>query len=74
MNNSTCRFFFFLCLWEKLSTTSYSFAILILLCVSSFLFFFFPFWPPCGIWSSQSRDQIQATTATYAAAEAMLDP
>ena len=26
----------------------------------SFLFFF---WPPCGIWSSQARDQIQATDA-----------
>ena len=32
--------------------------------------FFFPFWPPCGIWSSLARDQIQAT----AVALARLDP
>ena len=31
----------------------------------SLLFFFFPiFWPPCSIWSSQARDQIQATFVT----------
>ena len=29
----------------------------------SFLFFFF-FWPHCGIWNSQARNQIQATLAT----------
>ena len=31
------------------------------LCVSLSLSPFFFFWPPCGIWSSQARDQIQAT-------------
>ena len=28
------------------------------------LFFFFLFWPPCGIWSSQARNQIWAILAT----------
>ena len=36
------------------------------------LFFFF--WMSCGIWSSQARDQIQATVATYATAVATLGP
>ena len=38
-------------------------------------FFFFPhFWSPLGIWSSQTRDQIQATVAIYTAATATSDP
>ena len=42
--------------------------------LSIFFFFFFPFfWPPHSIWSSQARDQIQATVATYTAAIAILD-
>ena len=31
------------------------------------IFFFFFFWPPCSIWSSQARDQIWATVVTRAA-------
>ena len=30
--------------------------------------------PPCGIWNSRLRDQIQATVATQAAAVATLAP
>ena len=42
-------------------------------CEGSQSFFFF--WPPCGIWSSQASDQIQAEVSTYAAPVAMLpDP
>ena len=37
------------------------------------LIFFF-FWPPCGIWSSQGQDQIQAAFVTYAAIAATPDP
>ena len=40
----------------------------------SFLFCFSGFWPPHGIWSSQARDQIQATVLTYITAAAALDP
>ena len=39
-----------------------------------YLFVYFHFWPPSGIWSSWARDRIQATVATYAAAVAMPDP
>ena len=35
---------------------------------------FFLFWPLRGIWSSQTRDQIRAEVATYAAALETLDP
>ena len=38
-----------------------------------FLFYFFLFRPPHGIWSSWARDQIQATVVTYTAAIAMPD-
>ena len=38
-----------------------------------YLYIIFLFWPPHSIWSSWTRDQIQATVATYAAA-AMPDP
>ena len=31
-------------------------------------------WPPCGVWGSWARDQIQAAGATYAAAAAAPDP
>ena len=34
----------------------------------------FFFWPPQGLWNSQTREQIRATVATYAAAAATLDP
>ena len=37
------------------------------------LFLFF-FWPPCGIRSSWTRDQIGATVATYTTARSTLDP
>ena len=37
-------------------------------------FFFFPFWPPCGIWSSWAKDQIRAAVGTYTTAVAMSDP
>ena len=37
-------------------------------------FFFFLYWPPHSIQSSQARDQIQATAATYAAAAATPNP
>ena len=30
--------------------------------------FFLNFWSPCGLWNSQSRNQIQATVATYTGA------
>ena len=39
-----------------------------------FLFLFSLFWYPCGIWSSQGRDLIQATVATYTEAAAVPDP
>lgn len=32
------------------------------------------FWSPCSIWSSQARDQTQATVVTYALAVAMPGP
>ena len=38
-----------------------------------YLYIIFLFWSPHSIWSSWTRDQIQATVATYAAA-AMPDP
>ena len=41
---------------------------------SSAHFFFFLFWPPCSIWRSQSRDQIQVTAMTYTIAVATRDP
>ena len=41
---------------------------------STYVFSFFHFWPPSGMWSSWARDQIRATVATYAAAAAMPDP
>ena len=40
----------------------------------SFLFFSFLFWLPHGIWSSQDRDQIRASVATYATAAATRGP
>ena len=40
----------------------------------SYLFIYFLFWPPRGIWSSQARGQIRATAVTYTDAAAMLDP
>ena len=36
--------------------------------------FFFLFWLPHGIWSSQARDLIQATVTTFAAVVLMPDP
>ena len=43
--------------------------------IASFFFLlFFSFWLPRGLWSSQARDQIQATVVTYAAAVPTLDP
>ena len=36
--------------------------------------FFFLFWLPHSIWSSQARDQIQVTAGTYTTAAASLDP
>ena len=39
---------------------------------SFFFFFFFIFWPPWSIWSSQARDQIQATSVTYATSVAVI--
>ena len=36
--------------------------------------FFFSFWLPCGLWSSQAGDQLQATITTYATAAATPDP
>ena len=35
-------------------------------------YYFFLFWPPHGIWSSQARDQIQARVATCTIAVATL--
>lgn len=35
---------------------------------SEYLFFF---WPPCSMWSSQTKDQISATVTTYPAAAAI---
>ena len=35
---------------------------------------FIYFWLPQGIWSSQAKDQIQATTANYTTATAMPNP
>ena len=35
--------------------------------------FFFLFWPPQGIWSPQTRDQVRAITAIHATAVAKLD-
>lgn len=34
---------------------------------STFSFFFFLFWPPCGTQGSQAKDQIRALVVTYAA-------
>ena len=42
--------------------------------ISLCFFFSFLFWTPPGIWSSQTRDQIQVSGATYTAAVAMLEP
>ena len=42
--------------------------------VQKFWGFFPHFWPPCGTWSSQARDQIWAIAETYASAAATLDP
>ena len=39
-----------------------------------FLFFFFLFWLPCGLWSSQARDQTQDAVVTYAETVATRDP
>ena len=39
-----------------------------------FFFSFFFFWLPRSIWSSQARDQIQATAATYTAGSATPNP
>ena len=36
-------------------------------------FFVFVFWPRHGIWSSQTRDQIQAAVVTHIKAAATLD-
>ena len=41
---------------------------------SSSSFFFFHFWPPCGMWSSWARDQIRVVVATNSKAWAMQDP
>ena len=38
----------------------------------NFCLFIYFFWPPCGIWSSWTKDQIHTTVVTYAAAAAML--
>ena len=38
-----------------------------LLCESHLSFFFFLFWPPCGVWSSRARNQVWTTVVTYAA-------
>ena len=38
------------------------------------ILFVFLFWPPSGIWSSLTRDQIQAVLVTWVAAAAMPDP
>ena len=43
------------------------------MCVCAYTYIFL-FWPPCGIWNSQARDQIQHTVVTYATAAAMPDP
>lgn len=32
------------------------------------------FWPPCSMWGSRGRDQIQAAVATYTTASAILVP
>ena len=45
-----------------------------LIFVSWFSSFSFFFWPPLGIWSSQAKDEIRATVATYTTAAAMPDP
>ena len=41
---------------------------------SGVIFFFFLFWPPQGIWSSQARHQSGAAVVTYATSVAMPDP
>ena len=59
---------------QRLALTSCANLALTHVYIKNLIFFFFLFWPPFSIWSSQARDQIQAAAATQATVVAMPDP